>query len=142
MLGTAVLVAQLAHPVPGVPQDLIQLRGDPRGCALLLGPALQVGEQPTAHLVRIDLHLPQERRDHAITLIHQSEQQMLGTDLRVLEFGGEFLGPLQSLPTPLGQALKLHAPPPAGMLSHFACTHLAEPTNRRSVSPGELPRSR
>ena len=91
VLGGDVLVAQLAGLSLGGAQDVEQLAGV-AGLARAGGDRREVvegGVDDAADLLRRGADLAQDGRDHAVVLLEQHGEQVLGLDLRVAPRGSK-----------------------------------------------------
>ena len=90
MLGADELVLQpLGFGLGGV-RDLAKARRERRLRSAVGGGLFrQLGAQLIGDGLRLDAHLAQQRRDDAVSLLDEREQQMLGLDLRVVPLLGE-----------------------------------------------------
>ena len=58
----------------------------------------QLAAQLVGQRLRLDAHLPQQRRDDAVLLLHEGQQEVLGLDLRVVQLLGDAAAPRARLP--------------------------------------------
>ncbi len=109
MLGADELVLQpLGFGLGGL-RDLSEARGERRLRSAVGGGLFrQLGAQLVGHRLRLDAHLAQQRRDDAVGLFDERQQQMLGVDLGVVALLGEPLRREDRFLRLLGVLVQIH----------------------------------
>jgi hypothetical protein len=103
MLGTDVVVIQPARLVDSELDDLLRARRQADFTQNRPVTAADDELDGRAHLVELDAEVRQHLRRHAVALADEAQQQVLGTDVVMVETLGLFLGQREDTARTLGE---------------------------------------